>query len=99
MAEKSKQAVEAKGCRSYTLKSYALGHSINNEELNDVAQFLLGVLPDDPACRVRLKSPSDMSIKELKAVIRRAGLQQKALGLMEKHEFVKLVQDFRDGLL
>jgi hypothetical protein len=96
MAEKSQQAVKAKGCQSYTLKSYTgLGHSINNDEVKDVVQFLSQVLPDEATCRVQLKEPSQMSIKELKAAIRKAGLQHKAVGLMEKHEFVKLVEDYR----
>lgn len=99
MAEKSQQAVTALGCKSYTLKSYTVGHSINNDELRDVTQFLRNILPDDESCRVQLKDPADMSIKELKAAIRKAGLQHKAVGLMEKHEFVKLVQEHRNGTL
>jgi hypothetical protein len=38
-----------------------------------------------------------MSVKELKAAIRKAGLNRKAVGLMEKHEFVKLLQEHREG--
>jgi hypothetical protein len=99
MAEKSKEAVTAKGCKSYTLKTYPIGHTVNNEETRDLLGFFQTILPDDPSFRIKLKSPSEMSVKELKAAIQKAGLQQKAVGLMEKHEFVKLVQDHRDGKL
>ncbi len=37
-----------------------------------------------------------MSVKELKAAIRKAGLGQQAVGLMEKQEFVKLLKDYRE---
>ena len=40
-----------------------------------------------------------MSVKELKAAIRKAGLASKAVGLMEKSEFIKLAQDHRAGKL
>ena len=46
-----------------------------------------------------MKDPSEMSVKELKAAIRKAGIGSKAVGLMEKSEFVKLVKDHRDGNL
>jgi hypothetical protein len=100
MAQKSQQAVLAKGVKSYTLKSYSVGHTIDAKEMQDAIQFLQTVLPDDASSRVQLKSPSEMSIKELKTAIRKAGLQHKAVGLMEKHEFVKMVQEHRnDGEL
>ena len=38
-----------------------------------------------------------MSVKELRAAIRRAGLGSQAVGLMEKSEFVKLLRDHREG--
>jgi hypothetical protein len=39
-----------------------------------------------------MKDPSEMTTKELKEAVQRAGLGQQALGLMEKHEFIKLLQ-------
>ena len=45
----------------------------------------------------KLKEPSKMSVKELKEAIRNAGLGSKAVGLVEKSEFVKLVQDHRNS--
>ena len=95
MAEKSQQAVQAKGCQSYTIKSYPIGHTIAQDEMADVLRFIKTSVPDDETCRVQLKDPTEMSIKELKAAIRKAGLDHKAVGLMEKHEFVKLVQESR----
>jgi hypothetical protein len=38
-------------------------------------------------------------VKELSAAIRNAGIGSKAVGFMEKSEFVKLVQDHRNGKL
>jgi len=46
-----------------------------------------------------LKDPRDMSIKELKAAIGKAGLGNRAVGFMEKREFVELLQSFRQGKL
>lgn len=43
------------------------------------------------------KDPEDMTIKELKAAIRSAGLESKAVGFMEKSEFVKLLKDQNSG--
>ena len=44
-----------------------------------------------------MKDPSEMSVKELKEAIRQAGLGQKALGLTEKSEFVKLLKKHREN--
>uniref|UniRef100_A0A7S3PYM6 Phospholipase/carboxylesterase/thioesterase domain-containing protein n=2 Tax=Chaetoceros debilis TaxID=122233 RepID=A0A7S3PYM6_9STRA len=102
MAQKSQVAVKEMGAESYELKTYkGLPHSINMDEIADVAAFLKKVLPADvdDSCKVELKDPSSMSVKELKAFIRNAGLTGKALGFMEKSEFVRLVQDHRAGKL
>lgn len=100
MAKKSKDMVLAKGAASYHLKTYpGLVHSVSIEEIADVKGFLQKNLPPDATCQVTLKDPSDMSVKELKAAIQGAGLGRKAVGLMEKSEFVKLVQNHRAGKL
>lgn len=100
MARKSKELVTQKGATNYKLKTYpGLVHSVSPEEIQDVKEFLEGVLPPSNECRVKLKDPSEMSVKELRAAIRRAGLGSKAVGMMEKSEFVKLVRDHRDGKL
>ena len=100
MAHKSKELVTAKGALNYELKTYpGLVHSVSPEEIQHVKEFLEGALPSDKECRVTLKDPSEMSVKELRAAIRKAGLGSKAVGLMEKSEFVKLVKDHREGKL
>lgn len=101
MARKSQAAVKGEfGAESYELKTYpGLVHSVNMDELEDVATFLQKVLPPDDSCKVSLKDPSDMSVKELRAAIRSAGIGSKAVGLMEKGEFVKLLKDHRSGKL
>ena len=99
MAEKTKQRLTAAGIENYTLKTYSIPHSVSPEELKDMMRFLAKVVPPDDSCVVTLKDPKDMSVKELKAAIQSAGLGSKAIGLMEKSEFIKLVQDHRAGKL
>mmetsp|Transcript_7026 Transcript_7026/g.10656 ORF Transcript_7026/g.10656 Transcript_7026/m.10656 type:complete len:315 (-) Transcript_7026:578-1522(-) len=101
MAMKTKEILtRSKGATSYELKTYpGLQHSVNMQELADVKKFLEKILPPDDSCKIQLKDPAEMSVKELKAAIRKAGISGKARGLMEKHEFVKLVQDHRNGKL
>lgn len=96
LAAKSKAAVAAKGhTGDYILQSYPLGHMVNMDEIGDVEQFLRRVLPDDETCKITLKDPNDMSVKELKQAIRKAGLSREATGFTEKSEFVKLLNEHR----
>lgn len=100
LAKKSKEMVTGMGATNYELKTYpGLVHTVSMDEIADVKVFLEGILPVDDSCNVKLKDPSDMSVKELKEAIRKAGIGNKAVGLMEKSEFVKLVQDHRTGKL
>ncbi len=100
MARRSKEMVTEMGAQNYELKTYpGLVHSVSMEEIQYVKEFLERVVPSDSECQVKLKDPSEMSVKELKAAIRKAGLGSKAVGLMEKSEFVKLVRDHRNGNL
>ena len=101
-AKESQSTVIDKGATDYTLVPYAgLAHSVNPQEVKDVLDFLKRVLPatDDESCKIKLKDPSDMSIKELKAAIAKGGLGRQAVGLMEKSEFVDLVRNHREGKL
>ena len=99
MAEKTKEKLTSLGVTDYTLESFPIQHTVSPQELQSVMKFLAKVLPPDDSCRIELKPPKEMSVKELKAAIRKAGLTSKAVGLMEKSEFVKLLQDHRAGKL
>lgn len=99
-ANESKSEVTKRGATDYTLQTYpGLGHSINPQEINDVLKFIQKVLPPSEECKVQLKDPGEMSIKELKAAIAKAGLGRQAVGLMEKKEYIDLVRNHRDGKL
>jgi len=99
MAEKSKSKLIEMGLKDYTLTSYPIPHTVSPSELNDAISFLEKVIPFDESAKITLKNPKSMSVKQLKAAIRKAGLGDKAVGLFEKSEFVQLVQDHRDGKL
>ena len=80
MAEESRSAATKQGATSYTLKTYAgLAHSVNPQEIADVLAFLRGILPPDDSCGITLKDPGEMSVKELKAAINKAGLGRQAV--------------------
>ena len=57
----------------------------------------MNVLPFDADLVIPAKDPSEMSVKELKAAILSAGLQNQARGLCEKSEFVKLLVEHRQN--
>ena len=100
MAKESQEHVKQRGATNYQLKTYTgLGHSLNPEEISDVVSFLLTFLPPSDDCKIKLKDPKEMSIKELKEAIAKAGLGKNAVGLMEKSEFVDLVSKHREGKL
>jgi lysophospholipase II len=92
-AYKSQTYVKEQGLKDYTLKTYPIGHTVSMTEIADVQKFLQSILPPDDSVKVRLPDPQQMSVKELKAAIREAGLSHKAIGLMEKEEFVKLLKE------
>ena len=97
MAEKSKERLASMGVEDYTLESFPIPHSISPQELQKVLAFVQKVLPPDDTCTIKLKDPKEMSIKELKVAIRKAGLS--TTGLFEKSEFIKLLEDHRNGNL
>lgn len=100
MATKSREYLLEHGATDYELKPYqGMPHTVKPEEIADWVNFMQRVLPDDETCKVKLKDPKEMSVKELKESIKRSGLGSKAVGLMEKSEFVKLLQDHRSGNL
>jgi lysophospholipase-2 len=99
-AKESQTHVTGVGAKDYNLKIYeGLAHSANPQEIADVLAFLQKCLPKTDECYMKLKDPSEMSVKELKAAIQKAGIGRKAVGLMEKSEFVELLKNHRAGRL
>lgn len=97
MAQKTKQTLESMGVQNYVLETFPIPHTVSPPELQKMMQFVSKILPPDDTCNITLKDPKEMSVKELKAAVRKAGILAKAKGFMEKSEFIKLLQDHRDG--
>lgn len=100
MAEMTKKVMTGtKGATNYELKTYPVQHTVSMEEIAEMEKFLMGILPPDDTCKIKMKDPKEMSVKELRAAIKKAGLSSKAVGFMEKSEFIGLLQDHRAGKL
>jgi len=96
-ALKSLEYLKGQGATDYDLKSYeGMQHTVQQDEIQDWFKFCQKVLPPDESCRIKLKDPAKMSVKELKEAIKNAGLGRQAIGLMEKIEYVKLLTDYRN---
>ena len=68
--------------------------------INHSRDFIMRILPEDKDnadLRVKVKHPKELSIKELKEMIKTANLQSKAVGFSEKSEFISLVVDYYDS--
>jgi len=92
MAQKTEARLVQLGHSAYTLRPYeGMAHTVAPHELQDAVQFLQQVLPPDESCVVAPKDPTEMSVRELKAAIAAAGLGDRAIGLVEKSELVKLL--------
>lgn len=84
--------LNVQGLRNYNFKSYpGMGHTITMPLLSEITAFLHTLLPARADLCVAPKDPSAMTVKELKAAIKDAGLAAQAQGLMEKQELVKLL--------
>jgi len=94
MAEKTRDKIVGHGATKYVLKGFPCQHTVVPQELAEVVQFLAGVIPPAKGC-VKVKSPKEMSVKELKAAVRNAGIARQAVGFYEKAEFVKLLEEHR----
>ena len=98
--ESRDMVTNGKGATDYRLVTYPnLAHSIAPQEISDLLSFIHKVLPPDDTYKIRMKDPRDMSVKELKSEIAKAGLGRLALGFSEKCEFIDLVKDHRGGKL
>ena len=92
-AEKTKLHVTGKGLKNYNVIPYhGVGHTVSTEMMKNAMEFIKSILPDAPELALKPKEPSDMSVKELKEAIRRAGLATQAVGFYEKREFVELLE-------
>lgn len=73
-AGKSREYVTGQGATDYTIKSYpGMQHTVLPREIVDVFEFFKKILPVDDSVCVKVKAPEEMSVKELKAAIRKAG--------------------------
>ena len=93
MAQQTQQALTDSGVTDYTLKTYPMEHTVIHEEIADATRFFSKSLPHTASCDSEPKKPAEMSVKELKAAIKAAGLGQQAVGLMEKGDLVDLLQN------
>eukprot|EP00600_Ochromonadales_sp_CCMP1393_P012896 CAMPEP_0175015542 /NCGR_PEP_ID=MMETSP0005-20121125/11245_1 /TAXON_ID=420556 /ORGANISM="Ochromonas sp., Strain CCMP1393" /LENGTH=316 /DNA_ID=CAMNT_0016272547 /DNA_START=329 /DNA_END=1279 /DNA_ORIENTATION=+ len=94
-ARMTEEGLKKLGMVDYKLKFHkGVGHTISMPILADCQAFLMEHLSDDAKYRIPPPDPATMSVKELKAAIRKNGLASQAAGFAEKQEFVKLLQDF-----
>lgn len=92
LAQKTRDIVtNTHGATNYELRDYPMQHTVTIEEIQYAARFLSQILPVEPgACAD--KPPKDMSVSELKDAILKGGLGQKAVGLIEREDLVKLLE-------
>ncbi|KAL7532570.1 hypothetical protein ACHAXR_005830, partial [Thalassiosira sp. AJA248-18] len=85
---------------SYEVKTYpGLDHSVSMDELNHVATFLRRVVPPIVDANKEIEKedandmvdPAQMSVRQLRDAIRKAGLEEKAKGMFEKSELIDLM--------
>lgn len=93
--KKTQDGISKFGVTDYELKSYnGVGHTITMEIVHDAEIFIKKILPYDISYIVKAKDPKDMSVKELLKAIKSNGLASKAIGLSEKSEYIKLLEDY-----
>ena len=98
-ATKTKEALEGKGIKSYDLRTYeGMPHTVNESVLDAVKSFLSEKIPFVAELAIKPKDPNDMSVKELKAAIKNAGLADKAVGFSEKQEFISLLKSHYESM-
>ena len=91
--------LSTQGASSYDMKSYpGLQHSLDERVIKDVMSFLGDKIPHHSDHLVPLRNPAEMSVKELKAAIKEAGLSAQAVGFAEKSEFIQLLQGHYESL-
>ena len=92
VAEKSKHSIIEKGHNSdYMFKVYPhMAHSACQEEMIELVAFLKNIFTTGTA-----KSPKDMSVKELRAALRAAGIRDDAF--LYKHEMIEALEKRDSG--
>ncbi|GMH61229.1 hypothetical protein TrLO_g232 [Triparma laevis f. longispina] len=93
MAKKTESTLKEAGIENYELKAYEIQHTVIPEELAYALDFIKRCLPPDESCAVKEKEIDEMSVKELKAAIRKGGLGSQAVGLVEKSELRNLLKE------
>jgi len=90
-AEQTRDALLGMGLTNYKLEPYReMVHTVRPEELESGLKFLMEILP--PKESAPLKAIAEMSVGELKAAIQKAGLGEQAAGLLEKKDYVELLE-------
>ena len=91
-AEQTLAALKQQGATAAELRGFkGLQHSVSQEELGVALAFLQRVLPSSAQPSAG-KPLGEMSVRELKVAIERAGLGQQAVGLLEKKDMVELLR-------
>lgn len=94
-AQKTKAHITGKGLLNYDVISFKdVGHTVSPDMMKSAVEFVKKILPDAPELALKPKLPCDMTVKELKDAIRKAGLASDALGFFEKREFVDLLEKY-----
>ncbi len=98
-AEKTKHFLEQQGVRTYELKTFTgVGHTLSMDMIEASKTFLHQRLPqhkaEEPDVVVLPRHPRELSMKEIKELVKEFRLQGKTIGLTEKSEYVSLLTDF-----
>ena len=98
-AERTRRHVTEKGVKSYIVRAFdGVGHTVSPEIMQTALNFLTEILPNKPEFAIKPKAARDMTVKELKDAIRKAGLHGQSLGFFEKREFVALLEGYQKSL-
>lgn len=77
----------------YELRTFeGVTHTVTPAIFEAASAHIRQILPSDSSFLVKLKSPEEMTIKELRDAINREGLTRQTRGFMEKSEYVNLLQ-------
>lgn len=93
-AKASQERVTSNGATNYKLKNFpGMEHTVIEDELSLAVKFLGDLLPELAEKEGRAKDYKEMSVSQLKRAIEKAGLGKRAVGLMEKREYIQLLEE------